>query len=60
MSAHLWGKELATADGGTLHVANKFEKRYVLYAPANGQRVNACRRNRSSPTVTDYGKYLRD
>ncbi len=60
---HLWGKEeLTTADGETLHVANKFEARYVLYAQANGQRVARLPEKpiEVSRTVADYGKYLRD
>ncbi len=60
---HLWGKEeLTTADGETLHVANKFEARYVLYAQANGKKV-ACLPEKPievSRAVADYSKYLRD
>ena len=56
-AGHLWGREeLTTADGEVLHVANKFEARYVLYAQANGQLVAACLKSPSrsrapSPTT---------
>jgi hypothetical protein len=62
-AGHLWGKEeLTTADGAVLHVANKFEARYVLYAQANGQPVARLPEKpiEVSRAVADYGKYLRD
>lgn len=62
-AGHLWGKEeLTTADGEVLHVANKFEARYVLYAQANGQPVARLPEKpiEVSRAVADYTKYLRD
>lgn len=62
-AGHLWGREeLTTADGEVLHVANKFEARYVLYAQANGQSVARLPEKpiEISRAVADYTKYLRE
>ena len=62
-AGHLWGREeLTTADGEVLHVANKFEARYVLYAQANGQLVARLPEKpiEISRAVADYTKYLRE
>ena len=62
-AGHLWGKEeLTTPEGEVLHVANKFEARYILYAQANGQPVARLPEKpiEVSRAVADYAKYLRD
>ena len=62
-AGHLLGREeLTTADGEVLHVANKFEARYVLYAQANGQLVARLPEKpiEISRAVADYTKYLRE
>ncbi len=59
---HLWGQEeLATDDGQALHVANKFEARYVLYAQASGQTVARLPQKpvEVSRAVNAYAQYLR-
>ncbi|MBE2233210.1 MAG: N-6 DNA methylase [Anaerolinea sp.] len=59
---HLLGQEeLATDDGQTLHVANKFEVRYVLYAQASDQTVARLPRKpvEVSRAVNTYAQYLR-
>lgn len=59
---HLWGQEeLATDDGQTLHVAGKFEARYVLYAQASGQTVARLPQKpvEVARAVNAYAQYLR-
>lgn len=59
---HMLGQEeLATDDGQTLHVANKFEARYVLYAQASGQTVARLPQKpvEVSRALNAYAQYLR-
>jgi len=60
---HLLGKEeLAADDGEVLHIANKFEARYVLFAQASGQKVARLPEEpvEVSRAVNTYVQYLRD
>jgi type I restriction enzyme M protein len=60
---HWMGREdLATDDGHTLQVANRFEMRYVLFAQASGQKVARlpAATVEVTRTVTAYTQYLRE
>ena len=59
---HFGREELATDDGQTLIVANRFEARYVLFAQAAGQSVARLPEQpvEVSRTVNNYAQYLRD
>ena len=59
---HFGQEELATDDGETLSVGNKFEMRYILFAQAAGHEVARLpdKLVEVSRTVSNYAHYLRD